>query len=305
MLANKSDIDKYLSDFHAGRISKGLGLGCDLDKYLRFKDGSFNMILGHDNVGKTYWRCWYYLCLSVQYNYKWCIWTGENKAGQVVRDLIQQHSGRPFKELSISEVYRYKDEVLQWFTFVDNKKLHKYQDLLNIFESVECNGCLIDPYTGLDRKFGHSDNYEFLNTTRQWVNRTGKTIDVCSHPSTQSGRAGALYPQGHEWEGHLRRPMKADIEGGKPFGNRIDDFITLHRLTSHPDMKWYTQVYIDKVKDVETGGEQTMLDEPIMCEFNRGLGFTINAVNPLTPDKILTDKPLPLNVEFDNEEAPF
>ena len=67
MLVNQNEIQQYLEDFHAGRIKQGLGIGCQLDDYLRFKPGSFNIILGHDNVGKTYWRTWYYLVLSVLY----------------------------------------------------------------------------------------------------------------------------------------------------------------------------------------------------------------------------------------------
>ncbi len=297
MLVQDNKIQEYLLAYHNGEIKEGLKIGCELDKYLKFKQGSFNMILGHDNVGKTYWRMWYYLVLSTKYNFKWCIWTGENQAGQIVRNLIQLYSGKYVKNLSLSEIHRYKDEVCQWFNFVDNSKTYKYKELLDIFGDDDYNGCLIDPYTGLDRKYGHSDNYEFLNTTRQWVNQKKVSIDVCTHPVSSSGRAGGVYPKGHDWEGHIRNPFKADVEGGKPFGNRCDDFIVLHRLNSHPQMKTYTLVYVDKVKDVESGGGVTDFDVPLFCEFNNGLGFKIEGVNPLTDKPVevkdnYTQKPL-------------
>lgn len=302
MITEQSKISEYLLAFHEGRIAQGKEIGCDLDDFIRFKHGTFNMILGHDNVGKTYWRVWYYLCLSVKYGYKWCIWTGENKAGQIVRNLIQLYVGKPFKQLELSEVYRLEQEISQWFEFVDNSKLWKYKDLLDVFGSEDYTGCLIDPYTGLDRKFGHSDNYEFLNATRQWVNQHNVTIDVCTHPSTASGRIGAIYPKGHDWEGHIRNPFKADTEGGKPFGNRCDDFITVHRLTKHPTMKTYTLVYVDKVKDHETGGNTTDFEVPIMCEFNNGLGFKIGGVDPLRSQRYTGEHKeaaqLPLNKDF-------
>ena len=281
-LINDKQIDNYLNDYKNGRIKEGLKINCALDNHLRFKQGSFNMILGHDNVGKTYWRVWYYLVLAKLHNKTFCIWTGENKAGQVFRDLIKMYAGKDLKDLSLAEVYRYRQELSQYFTFVDNSKLYKYKDLLEIFEDGDYSASLIDPYTGLDRKFSHSDNYEFLNTTRQWVNHTGKTIDVCTHPVSASGRAVGKYPDNHHWGGHIRIPSKSDTEGGKPFPNRCDDFYVVHRLTQLESMKTFTMVAVDKIKDTETGGSTTNLDEPVMCEYNNGLGFVINGVNPLT-----------------------
>ena len=282
---------QYLEDYKKGNIKQGLELGCELDDFLRFKKGSFNMILGRDNVGKTYWRMWYYLVLSVKHNMKWCIWSGENQAGQLLRDLIRIYTGKPFKDLTMPEIYRYKEEVCQWFTFIDNTKVWTFHELLKEFDQEDYNGCLIDPYTGLNRKFGHSDNYEFLNECRGWVNSTGKTIDVCLHPVTESGRGGGIYPKGHDWVGHLRRPYKLEAEGGAPFANRCDDYITLHRLTQHERLRHFTLVYIDKVKDIETGGKQTELNKPIFCDYNGGLGFKIDKINPLRPEDSTPDLP--------------
>ena len=75
--------------------------------------------------------------------------------------------------------------------------------------------------------------------------------------------------------------MAASIEGGKSFLNRCDDFITIHRLVKHESMKYVTLISVDKIKDTDTGGQQTLLEEYIFCEFNRGLGFEIGGVNPL------------------------
>jgi len=292
MIVENNNIRKYLEDYQKGLIEQGLTVGCELDDYIRFKKGSFNMILGHDNVGKTYWRTWYYLVLSIKYDLKWCIWTGENQAGQIVRNLIKIYAGKDPKKMTLADLYRYEAEISQWFTFVDNSKLYKYDELLSIFKDKDYNGCLIDPYTGLDRKYGHSDNYEFLNETRQWVNQTGVTIDVCTHPVSASGRGNAVYPQGHAWEGHIRNPFKSDVEGGKPFANRCDDFIVLHRIVKSETMRNYTLVYVEKIKDVDTGGSLTTFDNPIMCEFNSGYGFKIGGINPLKEQHLTDTKPL-------------
>ena len=46
-------------------------------------------------------------------------------------------------------------------------------------------------------------------------------------------------------------------------------------------MKYVTLISVDKIKDTDTGGQQTLLEDYIFCEFNRGLGFEIGGVNPL------------------------
>lgn len=293
MLANSKDIIKYLEDFHAGRISQGMGLGCKIDDYLRWKPSSLNLILGRNGVGKTYFKTWQYLVLSQRNpKMKWCVWTGENKAGQIVRNLIQIYSKKKFKDLSISEVYRYQQEIAQWFDFVDNKKLYKSNELLKIFEDGGYSGGLIDPYTGLDRGYGFGDNYDFLNHSREWVNKTGITLDICTHPVSASGRANALFPKDHMWAGYIRNPYQSDVEGGDSFSNRCDDFICLHRLKDNESMRFYTLLYVYKIKDHETGGMETIMDSPILLDFNYGMGFKVDGIDPMI------DKPVMGNPDY-------
>ena len=119
-----------------------------------------------------------------------------------------------------------------------------------------------------------------------------------------------MYEKGHDWHGHLREPYKADVEGGKPFANRCDDFITIHRLTKHQTMKTYTMIFIEKIKETETGGQQTLKDQPVLFEFNKGLGFTCADINPLTNQavsNIVAEPKIEENNDFLNElpEVPF
>jgi hypothetical protein len=139
---------------------------------------------------------------------------------------------------------------------------------------------LIDPFTGLEREMSFAGNYEFMNKARQFVNSTGMTIYINTHPNTESGRSGNLYTEG-ELKGHLKAPLKDGIEGGKAFLNRCDDMLVIHRLIKHPEYKFKTWVNVEKVKDTETGGKHTEIDYPVVCDFNSGLGFTINGIDPL------------------------
>jgi hypothetical protein len=241
---------KYLLDYKHGRIQRiqqGLGIDCHLDKHLKFKPQQLNIILGHDNVGKSYFVFWYFLVLALKHELKFCLWAGENQYGQIMRDLIQMYADRPFKELEDTQIRSYATHLEQYFDFIDNSRLYTPEQLLEEFNKTDADCCLIDPYTGLNRQYGYEGNYEFLNMARQFVNETGKTIYI----------------------------------NGKSFLNRCDDFITIHRLTKHESMKYVTLISVDKIKDRDTGGEQTLLEDYIFCDFNSGLGFELYGINPL------------------------
>jgi hypothetical protein len=280
MLTKQGDTIQYLLDLKAGKIKAGLGIDCVLDNFLRFKRKQVNIILGHDNVGKTYMINWYFLCLALKHGLKFCLWSGENQKGQILRDLIQMYAGEPFKNLTNNQIQSYLTYIEQFFIFVDNSKLYKPLELLEVFKQSECDVALIDPFTGLDREMSYEGNYTFMNKAREFVNKTGITLYINTHPNTESGRSGNLYTEG-EWKGHLKPPLKDHIEGGKAFLNRCDDMLVIHRLIKHEQMKYKTMISIEKVKDTETGGKITGIGEQLLCDWNSGLGFELYGVNPL------------------------
>lgn len=281
MILPKEHSNEYLHDYRDGKILQGVGIGCGFDEYYRYKQGQFNIVLGHDGVGKTDWLFWYLLVLSTQIGKKWIVWAGENASGQMLRKLIQWYSGVNFMNLSHQAINDYEITISKWFEFVDNKQLYKPEQLLDVFKSSDADGCFIDPYTGLDREFSHAANYTFLNQARQFCNNTGKTLYLSTHPTSESGRALGMYPQDHHWFGYLKPPLKGHIEGGKPFTNRVDDMLICHRMVNHPDMKTTTMIEIVKIKDLETGGAYTGMEQPVLFEFNRGLGFKMGGIDPI------------------------
>lgn len=300
MLKNKGDSLQYLLDYKDGNIKQGLGIGCFIDEHLKFKPKQVNIILGHDNVGKTYWINWYFLNLALQHGLTFCLWSGENQSGQILRDMVQMYAGKPFKQLSYDEIHRHTAYIEQYFTFIDNSKLYKPEDLFDLFIQSQADVCLIDPFTGLDRQMTFEGNYTFMNAARQFVNSTGKTIYINTHPNTESGRNANLYQDG-EWKGHLKPPLKDHIEGGKAFLNRCDDMFVIHRLIKHPEWKYSTWINVEKVKDIETGGRHTLLNEPIICNFNSGIGFEINGVDPLKNFRAKPPKQIKIQLPKDGE----
>lgn len=311
MIHTKGNSIQYLLDYKDGKIKQGIGIGTRLDEHLRFKHKQLVIILGHDNVGKSYWVNWYFLTLALKYKMKFIIWSGENSHSHILRDMIQMYAGIPFRNLTHDQVLKYSTYIEQYFDFVDNTKLYKPKELLDIFEKSEAVAALIDPYTGLDRDMSHEGNYTFLNDARLFCNKTGMTIYINTHPISDSGRSGNVYIDG-DWKGHLKPPMKAHIEGGKPFLNRCDDMIVIHRLVKHSTMRYTTMIDIEKIKDVDTGGKNTGLNESIMCNFNYGLGFTIDgkdALDSVRPNKIINSNGIDFSVpKYQNgldKDCPF
>jgi hypothetical protein len=274
MILEKGYGQEYLFDFHEGKIKRGLGIGTDLDTNLVFKKGQFVMINGLDNVGKTAWIMWYYLVLSLKYDLKFCIWSGENRPAQQKRDLIQMLTGMKFKSIFKGDIIKLLNRIDNNFMFINNALLYNHKDLLKIFKNSKADACLIDPFTGLnhDRRVNQFErNYQLCNDIREHCNKTGQTIYVNSHPQTEAARR--VYPLDNELAGHIQAPKKSDTEGGQVFANRCDDFVTIHRLVSHPELWTKTQIHIRKIKDTETGGTPTYYDQPILFDYNRGLGF--------------------------------
>jgi hypothetical protein len=292
ILKQGSDND-YLLDYKHDRIKKGLGIGCRLDDHIVFKRGQYVGILGGNNVGKTYLAAWYFLCLTVHHGLKWALWMDENKKGRVMRDLIQWYSGRFLKSLSDAEILYYAEVIEKSFFFVDNSKIYKATELLEILGSVNPDGVLLDPFNQLDRPVGYAENIEFIRGLKHWCKTKDTTLYLTMHPSSASGRKSHEYPKGHDWEGQQQMPNKHEAEGGSIFSNMADDWWNLNRFNKLESMKYYTMVDIDKVKDVDTGGSMTLKDFPIMLHFNRGLGFKIDGVNPL---ESVQNKPM--NTEY-------
>jgi hypothetical protein len=92
--------------------------------------------------------------------------------------------------------------------------------------------------------------------------------------------------------GHTMPPMASDVEGGGKFVNRSDEFFVLHRFTQHPTDWIYTDIHIRKVKELESGGRPTPLDEPIRLRSKQGnSGFEIKGVDLITKERTIDGSP--------------
>ena len=76
--------------------------------------------------------------------------------------------------------------------------------------------------------------------------------------------------KGQNYEGFPSPPMAADSEGGGKWVNRASDFMVIHRYSQHPEDWMYSHLHVRKVKEMETGGRPTPMEEPIVLRSKPG-----------------------------------
>lgn len=285
MIVNSSNIFKKLLDIKHGRVKEGLKIGIpDIDEYLRYKQGNFNLLIGHANVGKTTVILYLFVIWALKHKKRFLIWSSENTPQSIQRKIVEFKMRKPITQAEDAEI----EDALKWsdshFKIIDVEELYTYSELLQeareIKDAWDYDAILIDPYNSLikDKQLykevgGHEYDYQVSTEFRLFAKKNNITVFLNAHGVTEALRR--LHPKGHEYEG-LPMPLNmASVEGGGKWGNRCDDLICIHRYTSHPTDWVFSNLYILKIKEMETGGRCTPFDEPIKLRMEKNnIGFT-------------------------------
>lgn len=269
-VADESEITDYLNQWRNGTFVKGLSTGIEgLDKYFLFKRGNFNVVNGIDNIGKS--TGMWYLCLlsALFHDWKWLIYSNENRAGAVTKKLIEFYWGLNVRSQTEAQYKEAYDFVKEHFTIISNKKMYNYMDLLKIttIENAKKkhDGLLVDPYNSLmislsdnSKLSTHEYHYQAASEMQLYSHREDTCIYLSCHVITS-----ALREQG-------KPPKKGDTEGGAKFANKADDFMTFHRLPYDPEKMNEMQIHVRKIKEVETGGGYTPEGQPFILRLKAG-----------------------------------
>ena len=280
MIVNHRNNDEYLELLRRNEVPLGKGLGIALDNNLRFKEGTFNIILGHANVGKTYWLLWYLLCLSINYNLKHLIYSSENSINGIKRNLIELLTKQKIKKLTQDELNNAKQFIESHFDFIDAQKAWTIDEFMKgVQELGNYDTLMIDPHNSFLRPKGsnaHDYDYEMATRLRLFAKKTNTTIYLCIHAATEALRK--THKDG-DLNGHPMPPNMSDAEGGGKWGNRADDFLVIHRYPAHETLWMFTEVHVKKVKETETGGMPTFAGKPINFRLEYGTQFTCDGIN--------------------------
>lgn len=299
MLINYEEELNKLNKIRKGETTEGYKLGIpEIDEFLRFKKGDLNITLGRANVGKTSFVLYMMLLYSLKQDFKWLIFSSENEPYSIIRTLCEYLTAQPINKLRDDD-YQYAVQVVKkYFKFISPEKLYTYKDILSLgqsyFNAWEYQGFMIDPYNSLIKDSemsknidGHSYDYQCLTEMRQFCKKNNISIWLNVHAVTGSIRM--THPMGHQYAGYGVPPNSGDVEGGGKYVNRCDSFITCHRYTNHPTDWNQTHIHIRKIKETQTGGRPTPMDNPIQLKsIINNVGFEIDGVNLL--QKIVEDK---------------
>jgi hypothetical protein len=284
-LATPEDYDGYIQSVIDGTLKQGLTTGSPtLDQHFRFKEASFLMVNGIDNVGKTKFLWWLELVAAMYHDWKFLIFSSENSIGSCMRALIQYYWGKPLTgkvSLNDTEIAEAKKFIESHFKIIKAQEdLFNYKDIINMtkkardkYPDLKC--CMVDPYnslkidlSGFSKLSTHEYHYEALSEMKAYGQQTNFGWIINHHAVTAAARAK---------DGEKKYPLapnKADTEGGQKVANKADDFLTIHRVTQHPTDWMVTEVHVRKIKDTETGGKPTPLEQPVKFEmYSQGCGF--------------------------------
>jgi len=282
-LAKPEDYDGYLQQVIDGTLPMGLTTGSpSLDEHFLLKEGNFVMVNGTDNVGKTKF-IWYLQLLAAMYhNWHGIIFASENTLGSFMRAMIQFYWGKQLPRssnwaMNENEYKIAKDFIESHFVQIKAQEdLYNYKDILNMIKKVKnkypkYNHAMIDPYnslkidlSGFSKLNTHEYHYEALSELKAYGHQNKFGWFINHHAVTAAARAK---------DGEKKYPLapnKADTEGGVKTANKADDFLTIHRITQHPTDWMITEVHVRKIKETETGGRPTPLDQPVKFEMYRG-----------------------------------
>jgi hypothetical protein len=283
-LATPEDYDLYLQQVRDGTLSMGLTTGCPaLDEFFLFKEGNLVMTNGIDNTGKSVFTWWLLLQAAMLHGWRGIIFSSENTLGAFMRKMIQFYWGKPLAgsfAMNQTEYDIAKKFVEAHFTLIKAQEdLYNYKDIINMVKKTLNKGDykygMIDPYnslkidlSGFSKLSTHEFHYEAAAEIKAFGQQKNFGWFVNHHAITQAARAK---------DGEKKYPVapnKADTEGGQKFANKADDFLTIHRITQHPEDWMITELHVRKIKDTETGGRPTSLDSPIKFEmYKGGCGF--------------------------------
>lgn len=284
---SSDDVDyDWIERYVAGDIPIGLSSGNKwLDEYFVFKK-EFVMINGHSNIGKTTFALWMMVASAINHDWKWVIYSSENKTAAVKMKLMCFALNKPINRTTYQERKHARVWVEKHFTVIDNSKTYSYTDVILFCEKVNRNqgvdGLFVDPYNSLKIEMSagrgvgvHEYHYEAASEFLTFSNNLDIAVWVNAHSVTESQRRKGD-------DGLPIAPFAEDTEHGGKWVNRSDCFITLHRKIQHPDVlqRRCIEMHVRKVRETDTGGKPTPYAEPLMFEFNSTMsGYTLQKPN--------------------------
>ena len=297
---------RWIDDYSQGKIEIGLDTGDPkLDEFFRYKK-EFVIVNGHSNVGKTTTMLYLIANSSIRHDWKWVIYSSENRTASVKMQLMQFAMDKKVADMTYAERKQAYKWVQGHFTIINNNQIYSYSDIILFMEKVmrqqPVDAIFVDPYNSLklDMKGSgigvHDYHYEAASEFLTFSKANDVAVWLNMHAVTEAQRRKGP-------DGLPVAPYAEDTEGGGKFVNRADCFMTIHRKVQamDHDIRKLSELHVRKVREVETGGSPTPLEDPYCLQMNLShTGFT-NRLGQRAMFKPITfeeSTQMPINMSF-------
>ena len=300
---------RWIDDYSQGKIQLGLDTGdVNLDDHFRYKK-EFVIINGHSNVGKTTTALYMMVNSAIRHGWKWVIYSSENRTASVKMTLMQFAMDTVVGNMNYAQRKQAYKWVQEHFTIINNNQVYSYSDIILFMEKVmrqqKVDAVFVDPYNSLklDMKNSgigvHDYHYEAASEFLTFSKAHDVAVWLNMHAVTEAQRRKGP-------DGLPVAPYAEDTEGGGKFVNRADCFLTLHRKVQASDhmIRKMSELHVRKVREVETGGSPTPLEDPYCLVMNVShTGFTTRVGQRalFQPINLQSEKSLPINFSFSLE----
>jgi len=297
---------RWIDDFSQGKIEIGLDTGDpQLDEYFRYKK-EFVIMNGHSNVGKTTTALYLIANSAIRHKWKWAIYSSENRTASVKMQLMQFSMDRKVGDMTYAQRKQAYKWVQDHFTIISNNQVYSYSDIIVFMEKImrqqEVDAIFVDPYNSLklDMKGSnigtHDYHYEAASEFLTFSKANNVAVWLNMHAVTEAQRRKGA-------DGLPIAPYAEDTEGGGKFVNRADCFLTIHRKVQAADhsIRKLSEMHVRKVRETETGGSPTPIDEPYKLVMNLShTGFTswLGGAKLFQPIEFQEPKSMPINFNF-------
>ena len=297
---------RWIDDFSQGKIEIGLDTGDKkLDEFFRYKK-EFVIMNGHSNVGKTTTALYLIANSAIRHKWKWAIYSSENRTASVKMQLMQFSMDRKVGDMTYAQRKQAYKWVQDHFTIISNNQVYSYSDIIVFMEKImrqqEVDAIFVDPYNSLklDMKGSnigtHDYHYEAASEFLTFSKANNVAVWLNMHAVTEAQRRKGP-------DGLPIAPYAEDTEGGGKFVNRADCFLTIHRKVQAADhnIRKLSEMHVRKVRETETGGSPTPIDEPYKLVMNLShTGFTswLGGGKLFQPIEFQEPKSMPINFNF-------
>ena len=297
---------RWIDDYSQGKVEVGLDTGdAKLDEYFRYKK-EFVIINGHSNVGKTTTMLYMIANSAVRHGWKWVLYSSENRTASVKMSLMQFAMDKKASDMTYLERRQAYKWVNEHFVVINNNQVYGYSDIILFVEKVmrqtPIDAIFVDPYNSLKLDMGqkgvssHEYHYEAASEFLTFSKANDMAVWLNMHAVTEAQRRKGD-------DGLPVAPYAEDTEGGGKFVNRADCFLTIHRKVQsmEPDIRRMSEIHVRKVRDVETGGRPTALEDPYCLMMNLShTGFTdmVGRRALYQPISFPEESTMPINLSF-------